>query len=104
MVGFGSGSTRILERSSLDDFWPDEMEEEGLGLIFYLDDRFLAKQHSQGHQVSRTSPRNTSRTMPLALMRKEDSQEANLKWYCMTVVVNRGPLKVPADDHSLHLD
>ena len=36
--------------------------------------------------------------MPLAPMGKEDCQEVNLKWYCMTVVVNRGPLKVPADD------
>ena len=80
------------------------MEEEGLGLIFDLDDRFLAKQHSQVHQASRTSPRNVSRTMQLALMRKEDCQVVNLKWYCMTVVGNRGPLTVPADDHSLLLE
>ena len=31
VVGFGSGSIRILERTSLDDFWPYEMVEEGLG-------------------------------------------------------------------------
>ena len=64
---------------------------------------FLAKQQSQGHQAGRTSPRNASRTTPLALMKKEGCQEVNLKWYCMTMVVDRGPLKVLADDHSLLL-